>query len=69
VPAPRTTHPKDTVTFTTSHRTSPTGVVMAQLKLVCNGQLKVTVDGQPLHVTLDPGTWSLLVNEIADAAH
>lgn len=61
--------PTDKVTFvTTSSHGSGTGTVVARLELGCFGQLHVTVDGEPLKVTLDPTGWDRLIDRVAASA-
>ena len=60
---------KDTVTFSTATQGGTTDTVVAVLEPDCFGQIHMTVNGAPLHITLDPGRWHVLLNSIADAAN
>ena len=62
-PFPGDPPPEDTVTFATD-----AGPVVAHVEPWCFGQVQVTVGGEKLSVTLDPGSWSQLVDVVADEA-
>jgi hypothetical protein len=61
-PWPGDPRPQDKVTF----ETAGGATVVADWELACWGQVQVTVDGDPLDVTLDPQGLDV-VDEIADA--
>ncbi|GAB3774522.1 hypothetical protein FB382_003770 [Nocardioides ginsengisegetis] len=68
-PAPSLPLARDTVTFQTADTNATPHTIVAELEPDCRGQVRVSLDGTQLPVTLDPGGWDQLVNDTADQAN